>query len=90
MPSIVVPLILLFLASVWPLAVLIAIGFLIWVGHIQSAEDLPKFKPPSGATPKPRWGKIVFYAIVQLIWIPLFWSAVIWGFCGLNGSGTFG
>lgn len=28
MPSIIIPLILVFLASVWPLAVLIAIGFL--------------------------------------------------------------
>ncbi|MEY4568979.1 MAG: hypothetical protein RLZZ398_418 [Verrucomicrobiota bacterium] len=89
MPSLVVPLIFLFLASAWPLAVLIAIAFLVWLGRIQFAGDPLEFNPHSGDATKPGWGKVTLYVIVQLIWIPMFLCAVIWGFCVLTGSGTF-
>ena len=89
MPSLVVPLIFLFLASARPLAVLIAIAFLVWLGRIQFAEETLEFNPHSGDASNSRWGKVALYVIVQLIWIPLFLCAVLWGFCVLTGSGTF-
>ena len=84
-PSLVVPVLLAMCGGAWPVAVIIAIAFLTWMGGISATDS--SGRPGSGT--RPRTGRVVLYVIVQLVWIPLFWMSVAWGFCAFTGAGKF-
>jgi hypothetical protein len=80
-PLVVVPLIVAFpliVASfnmVWPLSLVLVLGFLTWIGRTCLSG--------SDSEAVPSWGNVALYVVVQVIWIPLFWSAIFWCLCGL-------
>ncbi|MEO5914740.1 MAG: hypothetical protein ABIS50_10935 [Luteolibacter sp.] len=79
-PSFAVPLLVAICGAAWPLGAILAIGFLIWMGRI-SAKD----SSGSALVNIPlQTGRVVIYVVVQLVWIPLFWAAVVLGFCALK------
>lgn len=84
-PLLVVPLLGVISGGAWPLGVLLAIGFLVWMGRISARDSSGR----PGYDIKPHPGRVVLYVVFQLIWIPLFWAAIVWGFCAATGSGTF-
>lgn len=80
-PSVVVPLIVVLCFGAWPLSPVLVLGFLAWIGRTCLSG--------SDSEAVPSWGKVALYVLVQVIWIPLFWSAIVWGFCSLSGMGNF-
>jgi hypothetical protein len=80
LPSIVVPLIVVFCSMAWPLSLVLVFGFLTWIGRTCLSG--------SDAEAAPSWGDVALYVLVQVIWIPLFLSAIVWGFCSLSGMGN--
>ena len=84
-PLFAVPLLVAISGGAWPLGALLAIGFLVWMGRISASDSSGR----PGYDSKPQTGRVVLYVVLQLIWIPLFWTAIFWGFCANNGSGTF-
>ena len=81
-PAIVVPLLVVLLAAAWPVAVILAVAFLIWMGRISATDTSGR----PGFDKNPQTGRVVLYVVLQLLLIPLFWFAVGWAFCG---SGKF-
>jgi hypothetical protein len=84
-PLFAVPLLVAICGGAWPLGAILAIGFLVWMGRISGTDSSGR----SGSDTKPQTGRVVLYVVLQLVWIPLFWCAVVWGFCAASGSGTF-
>lgn len=76
LPLLIVPVIIGLFVSIWPVGVLLALGFLAWMGRMHFSDS-------------PGWGKVVLYVFMQAVWIPLFWITIGWGFCAVTGSGTF-
>ena len=77
LPLFAVPLLVAVCGSAWPVGVLFAIGFLVWIGMISAID----FSRSTGGNAEPKTRRVVLYVVLQLIWIPLFWCAVIWGLC---------
>lgn len=84
-PLLAVPLLVAIFGGAWPLGVLLATGFLVWLGRISARDSSGR----PGYDTKIHSGRVVLYVVLQLIWIPLFWTAIFWGFCAASGSGTF-
>lgn len=82
-PSIVVPLILIVTAGAIPLAILLALGFLIFMGMASAGRN-----GEEGKAPLEVW-RVILYVLLQIIWIPLFTFAVLWGICAMNGGMKF-
>lgn len=93
LPTFVVPLLLLFLAAAWPVAVLVTLGFLVFMGHLSAGGGRSILDPDTsaGGRQEIRWGQVVLYVVLQLVWIAGFWfavaSALLWWACGRSGSG---
>ncbi len=85
MPLFAVPLLVLICGGAWLLGAILAIGFLVWMGRFSASDTSGK----PGYDTKPQTARIVLYVVLQLVWIPLFWCAVVWGFCAISGSGKF-
>ncbi len=84
-PLFAVPLLVVICGGAWPLGALLAIGFLVWLGKISATDSSARH----GSDTNPQTGRVVLYVVLQLVWIPLFWTAIFWGFCAASGSGTF-
>lgn len=84
-PLFAVPLLVAICGGAWPLGALLGIGFLVWMGRISASDSSGR----PGSDSKPQTGRVVLYVVLQLVWIPLFWTAIFWGFCAASGSGTF-
>ena len=84
-PSLVVPLLFVSCGGAWPFGTILAIGFLVWMGTISSGDSSGK-RGDDAATSK---GRVALYVVLQLIWIPLFLAAALWGVCVFSGSGHF-
>ncbi len=81
LPLFAVPLLVAICGGAWPVGVILAIGFLVWMGKIYVRESNNRL----GANTFPLGGRVVIYVVLQLIWIPLFWTAIFWGFCSRTG-----
>lgn len=84
-PLFAVPLLVVICGGAWPLGALLAIGFLVWMGRFSARNSSGR----PGYDSQPQTGRVVLYVVLQLVWIPLFWTAIFWGFCAATGSGTF-
>lgn len=79
-PTLVVPFIFLFTAAVLPLGVVLSIGFLIFMGSFSVGRKMGK-----EGTRAEAW-RVLLYVVLQIVWIPLFSFAVLWGICAMNGG----
>jgi len=77
LPSVVVPIIIAVTASAWPVGVILAILFLIWMGA-RSAQD--SSGRPDRETKAPT-NRIVLYVVAQLIMIPVVVGTVVYAVC---------
>lgn len=81
-PTIVVPLLVAIFVTVLPVGVLLAIGFLVWMGMLSVTDTSGRV----GYDTKPKIGQVVIYVVLQLIGIPMFWLAVLWSVCSRGGN----
>ena len=77
LPSVVVPIIIAFTASVWPVGVFFAILFLIWMGT-RSARDSNGGPDRETRAPATR---VVLYVVAQLVIIPVVVGTVVYAVC---------
>ena len=85
LPTVAVPVIILMFQDGWPIGVALALCLLVWLGkvHSETSSSTP------GTQSAPKWARVLLYVVVQIIWIPLFWMGLVWGFCMVTGSGKF-
>ncbi len=88
LPSFVVPIIVGLSLTCWPIGVVLALVFLIWMGNltVEDSNAQPNAGEKRGLSKK--W-RVAIYVVLQVIWIPLFLAAVFWGFCMVSGFHGF-
>lgn len=77
-PSVVVPLICLVTLGFIPVGLVLSFVFLMLMGSASVQE-----RNRAGA-----W-RVFLYVVLQMVWIPLFSFAVLWGICAMNGGMRF-
>ena len=81
-PTLICPLIFLFLAAIWPFALVLIVLFLLWMGTLAAEQQIENAVRMDRLPPSKK-GSLFLYFILQILWIPLFYIGVFWAVCSV-------
>jgi hypothetical protein len=81
-PTLICPLIFLFLAAIWPFALVLIVLFLLWMGTLAAEQQIENAVRMDRLPPSKK-GSLFLYFILQIVWIPLFYIGLFWAVCSV-------